>query len=225
MTAHFVHEMDRLHREILSMCSSVEELLNEAVKGLQQPTAELGAELNVRDHEIDELDLRVEEDCLKILALYQPVAQDLRRVTAVLKISAELERVGDLAVSIADRASAIAAHRDFPLPERLGQMASDALSMLHDSIDSYVDMDSEKARGVCRRDDAVDRMNVELLNEVRQTMMKDPQLVDPGMHLFSAIRHIERVADHATNIAEDVVYLIDGQIIRHPRIDRSNIRP
>lgn len=224
MTAHFVHEMERLHRDILSMCSTVEELINDAVKGLQSPSTELAQELTVRDHEIDELDIRVEEECLKILALYQPVAQDLRRVTAVLKISGELERVGDLAVSIADRASAIAAFRDFPMPGRLGEMATEALAMLHDSIDAYVEMDSHKAKNVCGRDDGVDRLNVELLHQLRSDMMDNPQLIDPGMHLFSAIRHIERVADHATNIAEDVVYLIEGEIIRHPAIDRKGKR-
>ncbi|MEQ9410192.1 MAG: phosphate signaling complex protein PhoU, partial [Fuerstiella sp.] len=174
-----------------------------------------------RDRQIDELDISIEEECLKILALYHPVANDLRRVAAVLKIIGELERVADLAVNIAERSRAISQFPDFPLPGRLDEMATEALSMLHGSIDAYVEMDAEKARDVCRRDDGVDSLNVELLEQLRDDMTANPAFIDPGMHLFSCIRHIERVADHATNIAEDVVYLIEGDIIRHPGLQRN----
>lgn len=221
MNIHFKIEMERLHRDLLAMCSAVEELISESVQGLQNRSRSLAAELCVRDREIDELDIRIEEECLKIFALYNPVANDLRRVAAVMKISGDLERVGDLAVNIAERSADIASFADFPLPDRLSEMATEALSMLHSSIDSYVEMDAVKARHVCARDDGVDALNVQLLEQLRDDMTADPARVDPGMHLFSCIRHIERVADHATNIAEDVVYLIEGEIIRHPTLNRA----
>lgn len=215
MSIHFIKEMERLHRDIVSMCSTVEENISEAVRGLQKRSAGLAEELAVRDREVNDLDIRIEEECLKILALYNPVANDLRRVAAVLKIAGELERVGDLAVNIAERSASLSSFPDFPLPSRLNEMATESLSMLHSSIDSYVEQDADKAREVCGRDDVVDDLNDELIHSLRSDMIKTPSFVEPGMHLFSVIRHIERVADHATNIAEDVVYLIGGEIIRH----------
>ncbi|HAD61933.1 MAG TPA: phosphate transport system regulatory protein PhoU [Planctomycetaceae bacterium] len=221
MAMHFSNEMSRLHRDIVAMCSKVEELINDAVRGLRNRSSTLAAELVIRDQEVNQLDVQIEEECLKILALYHPVANDLRRVAVVLKIIGELERVGDLAVNIAERSMGIAPYPDFMLPDRLDEMASESLSMLHSSIDAYLELDTEKAREVCKADDGVDSLNVELLNELRAQMSADPSLVEPGMHLFSCIRHIERVADHATNIAEDVVYMIEGEIIRHPHLRDS----
>jgi phosphate transport system protein len=177
---------------------------------------ELAEELSVRDREVDEWDIRIEEECLKILALYHPVANDLRRVTVVMKIAGELERVADLAVSIAERSIGIAAHGAFKMPSRLSQMTEESLSMLHDSIDAFVEENSGAAREICQRDDVVDKLNSELIEEVVNVMKKQTELVEPCLHLFSVIRHVERVADHATNIAEDVVYLVEASIIRHP---------
>ncbi|MFY9256126.1 MAG: phosphate signaling complex protein PhoU [Fuerstiella sp.] len=215
MSIHFFNEMERLHRDIVSMCSTVEENISEAVRGLQNRSAGLAEELAVRDREVNALDIRVEEECLKILALYHPVANDLRRVAAVMKITVELERVGDLAVNIAERSASLSMFPGFSMPVGLDEMATESLEMLHDSIDSYVEMDAEKARAVVTRDDIVDDLNDKLIEELRKGMVSTSELVEPGMHLFSVIRHIERVADHATNIAEDVVYLTEGQIIRH----------
>lgn len=222
MTIHFVREMEHLHRGILAMCSTVEELIHDAMDGLRSGRAELARELSSRDVEVDEWDVRIEEECLKILALYHPVANDLRRVTVVMKICGELERVADLAVSIAERASGLAEHTAFPMPERLTEMTRESLSMLHDSIDAFVQQNAVLARRVCQRDEAVDQLNRELIQEVVLMMKQRPDLVDPGLHLFSVIRHVERVADHATNIAEDVVYLVEGAIIRHPRLPRRS---
>jgi phosphate transport system protein len=220
MTIHFVREMEHLHRDILSMCSTVEELIHDAVDGLKHGRSELAQEVSGRDREVDEWDVRIEEDCLKILALYHPVANDLRRVAVVMKITAELERVADLAVSIAERTAGISQEGGFPTPGRLSEMTREALSMLHDSIDAFVEENAAAARKVCDRDEFVDHLNRELIEEVVAAMKQRPELVDPGLHLFSVIRHVERVADHATNIAEDVVYLVEGAIIRHPRLPR-----
>lgn len=207
--------IDGLHQDIVAMCSKVEENISAAVKGLQQRSGELAAELKVRDGEINDLDIHIEEECLRTLALYHPVANDLRRVTAVLKIAGELERVGDIAVNLANRAASISLFPEFPMPPMLSEMTDKALTMLHQSIDAYVDLDTTVARAVCAADDEVDRLNVVLLERVRDEITQDVKVTEPGMHLFSAIRQIERVADHATNIAEDVVYLVEGIIIRH----------
>jgi phosphate transport system protein len=224
MSIHFVREMEHLHRDMLAMCSTVEELIREAENGLQQGRTEVGRELSGRDQEVDASDIRIEEECLKILALYHPVANDLRRVAVVMKITAELERVADLAVSIAERAAGIAEHGSFPMPARLNDMTREALSMLHDSIDAFVGQNATAARRVCLRDEMVDELNKQLIDEVVRVMKEQPALVDPGLHLFSVIRHVERVADHATNIAEDVVYLVEGAIIRHPRLHTRTAR-
>jgi phosphate transport system protein len=189
---------------------------------LNHGRSELAQEVSGRDREVDEWDVRIEEECLKILALYHPVANDLRRVAVVMKITAELERVADLAVSIAERSAGIALYGEFPMPARLAEMTREALSMLHDSIDAFVEQNAAAARKVCQRDEHVDNLNSQLIDEVVVMMKERPDLVEPGLHLFSVIRHVERVADHATNIAEDVVYLVEGAIIRHPRLHRRS---
>lgn len=222
MTIHFIREMDRLHRDILSMCSTAEEMIQDALVCLRPGHEELAGEIASRDREVNEWDVRIEEECLKILALYHPVANDLRRVTVVLKIAQELERVADLSVSISQRAQDLAALDTFPTPPRLAEMARSSLGMLRDSIDAFVEQNTQQAREVCRSDDIIDQLNVELIAEIVASMKQYPDRIDAGMHLFSVVRHLERVADHATNIAEDVVYLVEGAIVRHPRLARHN---
>jgi phosphate transport system protein len=220
MTIHFLHEMDRLHRDILSMCSTAEEMIHDAIDCLQPGRSDLALAIMDRDREVNEWDVRIEEECLKILALYHPVANDLRRVTVVMKISQELERVADLSVSIAERSQSLAELGAFPLPDRLQEMSELSLRMLRDSIDAFVERNANRAREICVRDDAVDALNVELITEIVEVMKERPELINAGIHVFSIIRHIERTADHATNIAEDVFYMVEGEIIRHPRLRR-----
>jgi len=197
------------------MCGKVEEMIHEAVEGLSSPSYEAAEALEQQDHEIDQWDVRIEENCLKILALHQPVAIDLRRITTVLKISAELERVADLGVHVAERACAMVNSPEIAVPGKLRQMAKTAVDMLHQSIDAYVQLDSNLARKVCQQDDIVDELNREIIGELLDFMQNNPRQIDAALNLFSASRHVERVADHATNIAEDVVYLVEGTIIRH----------
>lgn len=215
MSIHLTRDLETLHQHIMSMCAQVEEIVHKAVDDLGKPSIELSRELMGRDDEIDRWDVRIEEECLKILALHQPVANNLRRVTTVLKIAWELERVADLAVNIAERAADLAACPHIEIPDRLDHMAHLALDMLRLSLDSFVNLDSRMARDVCRQDDTVDSLNRDIIQELLERMQKSPELIEPAMHLFSASRHVERVADHATNIAEDVVYLVEGEIIRH----------
>jgi phosphate transport system protein len=215
MSIHLIRDLESLHRHILSMCAMVEEMIHSAIDELGEPSPRLAMQLAQRDDDIDRWDVQIEEECLKILALHQPVAIDLRRITAVLKISAELERVADLGVNIAERVSALADWPQMVIPDKLKEMAGLSVDMLHRAIDAYVSLDAPMARQVCGEDDAVDRMNREIIDELAAVMKTSPDLVEPALHLFSASRHVERVADHATNIAEDVVYLVEGAIIRH----------
>ena len=215
MSIHLQRDLETLHRHIMAMCAMVEEIVHKAVDDLGKPDVELSRELVERDDEIDRWDVRIEEECLKILALHQPVANDLRRVTAVLKIGWELERVADIGVNIAERAMGLAACPEIAIPEKLNHMAQVALDMLRLSLDSFVGLDSQLARSVCGQDDLVDALNHEIIDELLGIMKRKPDLIEPAMQLFSASRHVERVADHATNIAENVVYLVEGEIVRH----------
>jgi phosphate transport system protein len=199
----------------MSMCAVVEEVVHRAVDELGRPDVAVSQQIVDRDDEVDRWDVRIEEECLKILALHQPVADNLRRVAAVMKIAWELERVADVAVNIAERAAGLAGAPEIAVPEKLNHMAQVALDMLRLSLDAFVAQDSRLARDVCGQDDIVDALNREIIDELLIMMKRSPDLVEPALQLFSASRHVERVADHATNIAEDVVYLVEGEIIRH----------
>lgn len=221
MSVHLTRDLDNLHRSLMSMCTIVEELIHESVNMLENPDPVQAKELKERDREIDEYDVRIEEECLKILALHQPVATDLRRITAVMKISGELERVGDLAVHIAERSCCLGDAPETQVLAKVHEMAKYAVTMLHESIDAYVNLDTAMAHKVCREDDIVDDLNRQVIDTITELMKKSPELVDSSLHLFSATRHIERVADHATNIAEDVIYLVEGEIVRHRDISNQ----
>ena len=215
MSIHLTRDLETLHQHIMAMCAVVEEVVHRAVDELSRPDVEVSQEIVDRDDEVDRWDVRIEEECLKILALHQPVADNLRRVAAVMKIAWELERVADVAVNIAERAAGLAGAPEVIVPEKLNHMAQVALDMLRLSLDAFVAQDSRLARDVCGQDDIVDALNREIIDELLVMMKRSPDLVEPALQLFSASRHVERVADHATNIAEDVVYLVEGEIIRH----------
>ena len=217
MSAHLQIDLDDLHRDLLSMCAKVEDLIHRAVAQLSQPSLADARALTEQDNEIDRWDVQIEDKCLKILALHQPVAIDLRRITTVLKISGELERVADLAVNIVERAVGLLDAPDLQIPDKLVDMAQAAVDMLHRSIDAYVTLDTQLARQVCMDDDSIDQANAAMIRHLIDQMHRQPDRLDALLHLFSAVRQVERVADHATNIAEDVVYLVEGKIIRHWR--------
>ena len=215
MSTHLKHALDKLHKDLLSMCASVEDMIHKAVDGLTDAKEDFAKELAEQDIEIDRWDVQIEEECLKILALHQPVAIDLRRIATVMKITGELERVADLGVHIAERASELDPGMEITVIDKLKEMARISLDMLHRSIDTYVALDGENARNVCAQDDSVDDLNKEIIMELVEAMQHNPDLISTSMHVFSVSRHLERIADHATNIAEDVVYLVEGEIIRH----------
>jgi phosphate transport system protein len=215
MSKHLQRDLENLQRDIVAQAAAVEEVVYKAIRALQERDTAVAQEIIAGDAPIDMQENHVEEECLKILALHQPVAVDLRRTAAILKINTELERMADLAVDIAERALVLAVPPFIPVPEKLQQMTDLTASMVRQSLDSFIHLDTRLARRVIRLDDEVDRYNEEIIQEVLATMKRAPELIERGLSLFSATRHLERIADHATNIAEDVVYLVEGEIVRH----------
>jgi phosphate transport system protein len=215
MSKHLERDLEDLQRDILALAASVEEAIHKATRALQERDLRLAQEVIEGDTEIDLEENHVEEECLKMLALHQPVAVDLRRVAAALKINTDLERMADLAEDIAERALALSRPPLIPIPAKLQQMTDLTATMVRGSLDAFVNLDAQHARRMCRMDDEIDRYNDEIIDEIVHTMKESPEMVSPGLSLFSATRHLERIADHATNIAEEVVYLVEGEIIRH----------
>jgi phosphate transport system protein len=215
MSKHLQRDLEHLQRDIVSQAAAVEDVVYKSIRALQDRDTDLAREIIAGDGPIDLQENRVEEECLKILALHQPVAVDLRRTAAILKINNDLERMADIAVDIAERALVLAHPPIVPVPEKLQRMTDLTASMVRQSLDAFTHLDTRLARRVIRLDDEVDRYNEEIIQEVIATMKSSTELVEPGLSLFSATRHLERIADHATNIAEDVVYLVEGEIVRH----------
>jgi len=215
MSIHLQRDLELLKHQVLDQSSLVEEMIQKATKAIRGIRPELVSEIMEREKLVDENEVSIEESCLKILALHQPVARDLRRTAIILKINNDLERMADLAVNIAERAQVLARHREFEVPETLDRMAQQTVAMVKRALDALVDLDVDIAREVCISDDEVDQLNREVIDEMQQTMRTQPELIEAALSLFSASRHIERIADHATNIAEDVIYLVDGEIARH----------
>ena len=215
MAIHLRRDLESLQRNLIALARNVEQAVQKAIVSLQRTDSKLALEVIAGDAEIDKEETRIEEECLKILALHQPVAIDLRLIVAAIKINNDLERMADLAEDIAERTLHLAGLPAIPVPPRLQQMTEVTGTMVRQSTDSFVNLDSQLARRVCKMDDEVDRFNAEIIAELLGAMKGAPPLVEPGVSMFSATRHLERIADHATNIAEDVVYLVEGKIIRH----------
>jgi phosphate transport system protein len=215
MSKHLERDLDNLQRDLLTLAASVEEALHKAIGALQQRDPALARQVIAGDNQIDEDENHVEEECLKILALHQPVAIDLRRIAAAMKINTDLERMADLAEDIAERALHLSQLPEISIPEKLQRMTDLTTTMVRQSLDAFVNLDTRLARLVGRLDDEVDRYNNTIIEELIRTMHESPEMIEPALSLFSATRHLERIADHATNIAEDVVYLVEGEIVRH----------
>lgn len=193
----------------------VEEALARAAKALVERDLRLAEAVIASDEAINMLEVEIDEHCLRLLALHQPAAVDLRFITMALKINNDLERMGDQAVNIAERTVELLQE---PLPKPLidiPRMAILAQQMVKDSLAAFVNRDADLARSVCQRDDEVDRLNDQVFEELLVLMRKQPQTVAPGVDLILIGRHLERVADHATNLAEDVIYLVQGRTIKH----------
>ena len=215
MSKHLQRDVEALHRRMMSLFGVVEDMIDKAVRALCQQKVELAVEVIATDPQVNQTEVSIEEECLKILALHQPVAADLRRVATLLKINSDLERIADLACNIAERAQCMHLHPFFPIPDELPDMARQAKQMVRMALDSFVDSDIGLAQQVIQMDVAVDTANLSIIEELQSLMKQDSSLVEAALHCFSASRHLERIADHAENIAEDVIYFVDGEIVRH----------
>jgi len=215
MSRHFLTALEDLHRDVLLMGGAVEATVARAVRAiLDRDTNEAGAVIE-GDREINLQELRIDEECLKMLALYQPTARDLRFVTGVMKIINDLERVADLSVNIAERALELAECPTRELPAAFVDIADRSRRMLTASLDALVRRDTVKAMDVLRMDDPIDAALRGIFEELEADMARDPSRIRPDLLVLSAAKNLERIADHASNIAEDVVYMVDGNIIRH----------
>ena len=219
MTVHMFREIDRLKKEILSLGVTVEESVMRAVRSVIERDTKLASDVLEMDKEIDHAEVDIEEECLKILALHQPVAVDLRFIVAVLKINSDLERIGDLACNIAKQGRYLATRERIEIPFDFGGMAGKAQKMLKSALDALVNMDAVLAQGVCAADDEVDEINRAMFAKVEDAIRAEPERLDDLIRLFAISRNVERIADHATNIAEDVIYMTQGEIVRHRALD------
>ncbi len=217
---HFLRELDKIKKMILSLGALVEQRVNQIKQAIEDRNVDLAKKIIHLDHEIDEMEVEIEEECLKIIALHQPVATDLRFLIAVIKINNDLERIGDQVVNIAQRVVSIAKHPVAPYQFDYSVMADKAEGMLRMSLDSLVNQDLDLAIKVLQLDDEVDSIKDEAYDNIKKAIA-DGVTEDIGymINLLLISRHIERLADHATNVAEEVVYMIEGEIVRHGRLD------
>jgi len=212
-------ELERLKKNLMGLCALVEDQVQMAVRALLNRDVEMAKSVVQRDKDIDHREIDVEEECLKTLALHQPVAIDLRFIIAALKINNDLERIGDLAVNIARKAVSFAEEPRMEIPFDIAGMWEKTQSMLRDSLDAMVNMDTAQASSVCRRDDEVDKIKYDIRVGVEEQIRREPDKVRPLLRLLAVSRNLERIADCATNIAEDVIYMVEGRIIRHGSSD------
>lgn len=215
MSKHLERELEKLNRKLMSLFGQVERMIHHARDALCNQKTELVDGIIAADRLVDDREVEIEEDCLKILALHQCVASDLRRLTTVLKINSDLERIADLACNIASRAKDVHRYPYFPIPDHLPEMVNKACLMVRMSLDSFVDSDIELAKDVIKLDQSVDEYHLSVISELRDLMKQDSGIVEPALHCFTAARQIERIADLAENIAEGMIYYIDGEIVRH----------
>ena len=210
-----VRELERLKKMILALAAVVEDSVQNAVKSLVEGDVELAQKIAGGDKQIDDMEVELEEECLKILALHQPVAADLRFIVSVLKINNDLERMADLATNIADRAIELVGPLHVEPPYDVEEMAREAEKMLEMSLEALVNQDRKLAEKTIVLDDTVDRIHVENFEKVKGCIRQEPDRMDGYILYLSISRYLERIADLATNVAEDVIYMIDGEIVRH----------
>lgn len=215
MTLHLQKELERLRKSILALAALVEDSVIKAVDAVQKRDAVLAMQVVNADDEIDQMEIDVEEDCLKILALHQPVAVDLRFIVSVLKINNDLERIGDLASKIAYNAKDLANEPELPVQINFETLAEITRKMLDDALRSLINMDSELADKVRTSDDKANEMKHKIKSAVFDAIRKHPERVEALLWVYGVARALERIADLTTNITEDVIYMIEGDIVRH----------
>jgi len=215
MQRHFHEELDALKQTLLAMGALVEDQIRRVMRALVERDEALARDVIERDHQVNAYDVEVDEKCVELLARYQPAASDLRFLTTAMKIVTDLERIGDQAVNIAQRALELNREAQLKPYIDLPRMAAKSQQMVKDALDAFVARDAGLARDVCARDSEVDALKEQVFRELLTFMMGDPKTIARALHLILVSRFLERVADHATNIAEMVVYMIEGKIVRH----------
>jgi phosphate transport system protein len=215
MTKLLERELQGLRSSLVEQFGIVKQMIQHSVRSLMERNSDLADEVIQGDEDIDAREIRIEEECLKLLALHQPLATDMRWLVTVVKTNSELERMADLACNIAERAKSLDLYPLYPVPAEIEEMVAISTKMVKDALDAFVEHDPKKAVQVIHEDDRMDSLNRTVIQQIQDTMRQSPEDVDPALHCFSASRHLERISDLATNIAEDVIYLVDGNIVRH----------
>ena len=215
MATHFEKELEELKESLLKMAAMVEEAIHDAVQSLVQRDDGLAKKTFEGEDRINAMEIAIEDTCLRLLALRQPMAADLRFITAAMKIITDLERMGDQAVNIAERAVSLNQEPQLKPYLDIPRMTEITQSMVRDVLDAFVNRDSKLARSVCARDDVVDGLNSQVFRELLTFMISDPKTITRAVHLMIVCRCLERIADHATNIAEDVIFMVDALVIKH----------
>ena len=218
---HFQEELEQLKTRLLEMGGLAEEHVRLAVKGLAEREQDLVDRVLAGDEPINKLHIEIDNRCFTLLALYQPMAADLRTIVAAVKINTDLERVGDLAVNVAEAAQRYATHPPVKKLIDIPQMGDIAQGMLHDALDAFLRRDTRLAQQVLNEDDRLDGLKTQVFRELLTYMLHDPSTVAPALDLILISRHLERIGDHATNIAEDVIFMVSAQDVRHHTIDHT----
>jgi phosphate transport system protein len=214
----YEEQLKKLREEILYMGGLVEDQIQKAVKSLVDRDSELAAVIIERDHEVNRLDVEIDELCIKLLALHQPAGRDLRFITTGLKITTDLERIGDMAVNICERALELNQEPQLKPYIDIPRMARIAQRMIRESLDAFVREDTELALKVCKNDDEVDQLNAQIFRETLTFMLENAQTISRATKISSVSKYLERIADHATNIAEMVIFMVKGKSIRHVKV-------
>lgn len=218
---HFQDELNQLKASLVGMAGVAEEQVRRAMRALLERDVDQAQRVVEGDNQLDELEIEIDNSAINLLALQQPMARDLRFITMAMKISSDLERVGDHAVNIADAVKYMVKAPPFPVLPEIEEMARLSTAMLADSLTAFVRADSEAAREILRRDDRVDELHDNNFRILLTHMMEDPRRITAGMDLLLISGNLERIADLATNICEEVIYLVDGRIVKHGAEDRE----
>ncbi len=211
----YEEELKKLREDILTMGGLVEDQIQKAVRALVDRDSPMAEAIIERDHEVNHLDVEIDDLCIRLLALRQPAARDLRLITTALKITTDLERIGDMAVNICERAVELSREPQLKPYIDIPRMAQIAQRMIHESLDAFVREDTDLALKVCNDDQEVDDLNSQVFRETVSFMIEDPQTIGRAMSISFVSKYLERIADHATNIAEMVIFMVKGKSIRH----------
>src|SRR6187397_631321 len=219
---HFQDELEQLKNRLLEMGGLAEEKVRLAVQGLVERDHHVIDQVLTGDQPVNALHIEIDNRCFTLLALYQPMAADLRTIVAAVKINTDLERVGDLAVNIAEAARRYVVHAPVKKLIDIPRMATIAQTMLRDALDAFVRRDTELAQQVLNEDDRLDSLKTQIFRELLTYMLQDPTTIEPALDLILVSRHLERIGDHATNVAEDVIFIVSARDVRHHASDTDH---